>query len=137
MVEGAQWIYEGVTDEGTELITVSVTDQIKEIEGSWKAGVDGAKPGRVMSAEPQQDDMYRQEFFLGDAEDVALVKSIDEMAVSVPAGDFSDNVLQTEEWTPIDPESVELKYYAPGIGIVLEENPETGELVELISVTMP
>jgi hypothetical protein len=32
---------------------------------------------------------------------------------------------------------VERKFYAPGIGLVLEENPSSGEVVELVDVTRP
>ena len=31
------------------------------IEGSWTAGMDGAKPGLVMLANPKVGDVYRQE----------------------------------------------------------------------------
>src|SRR6185369_9184112 len=32
------------------------------VEGSWTAGIDGAKPGIVMEAAPAVGDVYRQEF---------------------------------------------------------------------------
>ena len=47
-------------------------------EGSWEAGVDGAKPGIVMKSNPQVGDTYRQEFLKGEAEDMGQVLSIDE-----------------------------------------------------------
>src|SRR2546426_12140161 len=46
------------------------------LEGSWTAGVDGAKPGIVMKANPMVRDFYRQAFSLGTAEDVAEVVSL-------------------------------------------------------------
>jgi hypothetical protein len=38
---------------------------IVSLEGSWMAGVDGAKPGIIMGASPQVGDLYRQEFAVG------------------------------------------------------------------------
>jgi hypothetical protein len=75
----------------------------------------------------------RQELFLGEAEDAAEIISLNQ-TVTVPAGTYS-RCLQTEDFTPIDPDNTEFKYYAPGIGNVLTINPETGKRVELISVT--
>lgn len=111
--------------------------EIVDVEGSWTAGVDGAKPGIVMWANPREGDIYRQEFLLGDAEDMALVLSTNAGKVEVYAGTYENYVLQTEEWTPIEPDVVEYKYYAPGVGMILEENPDTGEQVELIKVEFP
>jgi hypothetical protein len=52
-------------------------------KGSWEAGVDGAQPGIVMEAHPAGGDFYRQEFLLGDAEDLAEVVGLTE-SVTVP-----------------------------------------------------
>ena len=101
-------------------------------EGSWEAGVDGALPGIVMLAEPAVGDAYRQEFLAGAAEDMGEVLRVDDTA-SVPFGDF-DGVLVTEDWTPIEPDVVEEKSYASGIGVVLEVAVQGGggERVELV-----
>jgi hypothetical protein len=104
------------------------------LEGSWTAGVDGAKPGIVMEAAPAIGDLYRQEFLLTDAEDVAGVLSLNASA-SVPYGSFS-NCLETEEYSPIEPGVVENKFYAAGIGVVLEVDLETGDRTELVSIEM-
>src|SRR5262249_27205766 len=42
---------------------------ISTIDGTFMAGVDGAKPGIVMEAHPAIGDFYRQEFALANAED--------------------------------------------------------------------
>lgn len=86
-------------------------------EGSWEAGVDGAKAGIVMPARPRVGMQYRQEHYAGHAEDMARVLSLDEQA-EVPAGHFT-GVLLTREWNPIEPEVLEYKLYAKGIGPVL------------------
>jgi len=86
--------------------------------GSWEAGVDGALPGIVMEADPQVGDAYRQEYYGGEAEDMAEVVRTG-VAETVTFGAFDDLVV-TEEWTPLSPDVVEEKYYASGIGVVLE-----------------
>lgn len=83
-------------------------------EGSWEAGVDGALPGIAMPADPTVGDAYREEFFTGEAEDMGEIRRTGE-TFSTPSGDY-DDVLVTGEWTPLEPEVVEEKYYAPGVG---------------------
>jgi hypothetical protein len=100
--------------------------------GSWEAGVEGAKAGIIMFAKPVVGKVYRQELFLGEAEDAAEVLALNE-TVTVAAGTYT-NCLKTEDFTPIDPDNKEFKYYAPGIGNVLTINPDTGKRAELISV---
>src|SRR5919197_5189741 len=105
---------------------------VVSLEGSWTAGVDFAKPGIIMEAHPATGDFYRQEFSLGTAEDVAKVVSVDQ-DVSVPAGKF-DDCLKTKDTSPLDPGVVEFKFYAPGVGQVLETDPSTGERLALIRI---
>jgi hypothetical protein len=107
-------------------------DRIVSVEGSWIAGVDGAKAGIIMYADPQIGDLYRQEFLPGEAEDMAEVLALDK-AVSVPYGNF-ENCVMTKDFTPIEPDLKEHKYYAKDVGVVLEVNVETGERVELVDV---
>lgn len=90
------------------------------LEGSWTAGVDGAKPGIIMKADPKKEDVYRQEFLLGDAEDMGKVLSIEEASVEVPYGTLDEKVLKTSDFTPLEPDVQVSKYYAPGVGVVLE-----------------
>jgi hypothetical protein len=111
--------------------------ELISLEGSWKAGRDGAKPGILMLADSQPDDIYRQEFLLGEAEDIAKVISIGMEVVNVPFGDYMQDVLKTQEWTPIEPDGLEFKFYAPNTGLILEMNPDTNERVELIDMTTP
>jgi hypothetical protein len=102
--------------------------------GSWEAGVDGAQPGIVMLADPMGGDIYRQEFYAGEAEDLALVRHVED-GIKVPAGTY-DDVLVTEEWTPLEPNVIELKYYARGVGVVAERQIFGGkDVVELVKVT--
>ncbi|MDH5314644.1 MAG: hypothetical protein OEW66_12535, partial [Actinomycetota bacterium] len=53
---------------------------------------------------------------------------------TVPAGRF-DDVITTRDWTPLEPETVEVKTYARGVGFVHETKPagpDTGAVVELV-----
>jgi hypothetical protein len=85
--------------------------------GSWEAGVDGAQPGILVPAEPEVGMTYRQEYLAGEAEDAAEVLSLDEK-VEVPFGSF-DGVLMTKDFTPVEPDVLEHKFYARGVGVVL------------------
>jgi len=85
--------------------------------GTWLAGVDGAAPGFVMEGQPVEGDAYRQENSPGVAEDNAQVVSLTG-SVSVPFGSWQDNVLVTNEWSPLEPKVTEEKDYALDVGLV-------------------
>jgi hypothetical protein len=102
--------------------------------GAWEAGVDGALPGIVMQAEPEVGDAYRQEFYPGEAEDMAEVVRVG-VAEELAEESFEDLVV-IEEWTPLEPDVIEEKSYAAGVGVVLEEVIEGGSgRIELVSFT--
>jgi hypothetical protein len=98
--------------------------KVVSTEGSWEAGVDGAKPGIIMPADPKVGDSYREEYNKGDAVDMAEVLSLDGAAlndaVSTPYDSLSKDVLVTKAWNPLEPEILEHKYYAPGVGLIGE-----------------
>jgi len=125
-IHGNVWYFGEISQEFED-------GELVSIEGSWTAGVEGAKPGLIMKADPKVGDVYRQEFSLGNAEDLAEVLSLTGSA-AVPAASCNGNCLVTKDFTPLEPDVVENKYYAPGVGLVLEVNPETGERVELVEV---
>lgn len=83
-------------------------------EGSWEAGVKGAKAGIIMEAQPKVGDTYNQESAKGAAEDKGTILSLDEK-VCVPYGCFA-NVLKTKDFSLLEPDLVENKYYAENIG---------------------
>jgi hypothetical protein len=184
LIPGTGWIYEG----GNETVTVTVTEDTKEIlgvtcvvvndvveedgeviedtddwfaqdtagnvwyfgeiaknyedgelvdiEGSWKAGEDGAKAGIVMKAAPIIGEVYRQEFLLGEAEDMGEVLSLTGTE-TVPAAACSGDCLITKDYTPLEPDGEENKYYAPNIGLILEVDVETADRVELTGFITP
>jgi hypothetical protein len=104
----------------------------KTTKGSWIGGVAGAKPGIQMLADPKPGKTYRQEYRRGLAEDYGKVLSVNAPA-TVPVGTFPETV-KTKDFTPLEPKLIEHKYYAPGIGLVLEDTVRGGfgrvELVE-------
>jgi hypothetical protein len=91
--------------------------KVVSTEGSWEHGVDGAQAGILVPAEPKVGLAYRQEYYEGEAEDRAEVLSLDKR-VQVPFGAFFD-CLQTKDTTPLEPDLVEHKFYAKGMGPVL------------------
>ncbi len=107
--------------------------------GSFVAGEEGALPGIIMPADPKVGDSYRQEYYKGEAEDMAEVISLNGTglndAVSTPYGSFNEDVLVTKDWNPLEPDILEHKYYAPGIGLI-GETKVTGpaEKIELIDL---
>ena len=105
---------------------------ISSITGSWLAGVDEARPGIVMFATPVVGKAYRQELLFTEAEDAAEIVALNE-SVTVPAGTYA-HCLKTEDITPIEPDALEFKYYAPGVGNVLTVDSRTGKRSELVSV---
>jgi len=85
-------------------------------DGSWQAGVNGAKAGIIMKGRPRAGDTYRQEFYKGHAEDLGRVLRAG-VSVSTPYRSFR-GTLETRDWSPLEPGVVEHKYYARGIGEV-------------------
>jgi hypothetical protein len=102
-------------------------------DGSWKAGVDGAQPGYIMEAAPKVGDTYCQENAPGVAQDAAQVLSVS-ASRSVPNGTFTSSVLQTKDYSLLEPKN-ENKFYAPRVG-TLEAISTTGpsEDIQLYTV---
>jgi hypothetical protein len=120
---------------GEDTATLDRRGHVVDTEGTWHAGVDGARPGVFMQAHPQPGRRFRQEWYQGHAEDV--FKVIDRSAkVTVPYGSFR-HALRTAEWTALEPGVLDNKYYVRGVGEVAEvsvKGPrEALRLVEIVS----
>lgn len=124
--EGTVWYF------GEEVDNYNMDGSFADHDGSWEAGVDGAKPGIIMLSNPTVGMSYREEYYFNEAEDEAEITGVN-LAVSIPFGDFT-NVIRTRNWTDLEPGINENKYYAPNIGLVKEENSATGEEIFLISI---
>jgi hypothetical protein len=107
--------------------------KVVSTEGSWEGGVDGALPGVIMPADPEVGLAYTQEHYAGEAEDKGKIVRLG-AHITIPYGSF-DDVVVTEDWTPLDPKILERKYYAPGVGFVFEELIKGGdEVLRLVDV---
>jgi hypothetical protein len=104
-------------------------------EGSWQAGKSGAEAGIIMEAHPAVGDFYNEENAAPVAEDQARVIALDARA-RVPFGHF-DGCLETENTSPLEPTALEHKFYAPGVGLVLEVDATEKTRNELVSITGP
>ena len=123
--EGNVWYFgEDVNDYENGVVTSKA--------GSWEAGVDGALPGIVMFGDPAAHvgETYLQEYYAGQAEDTADVLSAGQ-SLEIPFGSF-ENVVQTYDYTPLNPDSQEHKFYAEGIGQIKSIDLKTGDEVLLI-----
>ena len=107
--------------------------KVATTEGSWEHGVSGAYAGIIMPADPKPGVTYRQEYYKGEAEDRAKVRSVTAKG-QVPYGQFTDAV-ETEDTSPLEPGAVELKYYAKDTGLVLRTNEDGGGREELVTFT--
>jgi hypothetical protein len=88
-------------------------------QGTWRAGVNNADPGIIMLADPRKGDSYFEENAPNVAVDQAAVVSVMSSA-AVPFGTFNKDCLQTRNSSVLFPGDIESKFYAPGIGSVLE-----------------
>lgn len=124
--------------------------ELTEIAGSFKQGRNGDKAGINFKGKSKVGEVYRQEFSLGNAEDVVQVLSttysygsnakLDKLVPPALAKSLCANkdCIVTNEYTPINPspDGFALKYYAPGIGVFLEVVPSTGKVVQLVECNM-
>jgi hypothetical protein len=104
--------------------------------GSWEWGADGAQPGIIMWADPSAhvDEKYRQENYVGKAEDMGQVLSVNEN-MSFRFGSF-DHVVKTLDFSNIEA-GQEQKFYAPGVGLLKEMDLNGNEEVVLTQFTKP
>ncbi len=113
--------------------TTDFTNKKNPHEGSWESGVNGAKGGIIMLAEPKVGMTYDQEFAKDVAEDKATVLSLGNN-VTVPYGSYS-NVIKTKEFSGLEPDVVEQKYYADSVGDIKEKTLKgSKEGIELVEV---
>jgi hypothetical protein len=117
-----------------------------DLDGSFEAGRDLAKSGILIKADPVTGDAHRQEYLLGEAEDVIRYFAGADGPTSVGAGEGGENsnfpcagnCLKTEEFIPPEPGAGEFKYFLAGIGFVLgvglEDGEPTGERDEVLCI---
>ena len=117
---------------GEQTAELDAHGRVTSTEGTWTAGVDGARPGIYMPARPWVGETGRQELYRGHAEDhfkvLGLFRTVND------AGRRS--ALLTQEWTPLEPGTLDHKLYVRGVGTVLEHTERGGdEHAELVAIT--
>ncbi|MEA2281396.1 MAG: hypothetical protein QOK21_2003 [Solirubrobacteraceae bacterium] len=99
--------------------------RVRSTEGSWRAGVKGARAGVFMPRQPRVGQRFQQEYAAGVGEDHFSVTSLHASAAT-PFATFAGHVLQTRETTPLEPGVVDRKLYVDGIGQIAEESVKGG-----------
>jgi hypothetical protein len=67
---------------------------------------------------------------------MSLVVALD-VDVELEEGTTYEGCLQTLDWTPLEPDGLEYKFYAPDVGLILELALTDEERIELVSVLGP
>ncbi len=121
------------------------TPELVSIEGTFKAGVEGAKSGTLMMGTPVVGSVYRQEWFADEAEDVGTVVSttyrygqdafLDSGVPKALAELMCANgdCVVVADTSTLSPRGYEHKFFARGVGFFLETKPRTGAFVPLIA----
>jgi hypothetical protein len=134
-VTGNVW-YCGEISRNFEVFAGDVPEEpeLVDIDGSWKAGRDESEAGILLPFAPVVGETIRQEVAYGEAEDAITIESLSETEAS-PGGACVANCLMTTDFTPLEPDVAENKFYAPGLGLIVEVDLETGDRVELVEFT--
>ena len=120
---------------------------LDNLDGSFFSGVEFAKAGVLTRQDPMVGQVDRQEYAIAEAEDV--VEYVDLYAAPGEDeggqntnhldGDFectghlapaAGDCIQTKDFSPLEPESTEYKYYKADLGFVLAVGMEDGEVVD-------
>src|SRR5215475_4205305 len=118
--------------------------ELVSIDGSFKAGRNGDKPGIIFLASPKKGDVYVEEASLNNAEDVTEILSTTYAFGSDPELDqsvpqqlaellCSGDCVVTKNFSLLEPGIFARKYYALGIGVFLEVETDTGTVSQLTS----
>ena len=114
---------------------------LRDLDGSFEAGLDYAEGGLLTLALPSPGDMHRQEYALGEAEDIVEYLSTDAdpadegisedvLAEMYRCSTAGNTCLMTYDSAPLEPGHAEFKYYLAGAGFVLAVGIEDGEIQE-------
>ena len=150
--EPGEWLAEEVTDDYLAQDEAGIVYYCGEIsrnyedgylanlDGSFFSGVEHAKAGVLIRAAPEVGHVDRQEYAIGEAEDVVEYLSLNAVPTEEEGGqnpndpDFecsgmaNGDCLMTLDSAALEPESTEFKYYRKNIGFVLAVALEDGEI---------
>lgn len=102
-----------------EEVDMYTADKVVNHEGSWVAGLKGAKAGLLMPGRVRTGFRHYQELAPGIAMDRAEILSTD-ATVETPAGKFT-HCVKTVETSALAGGEREYKYFAPDIGLIKYE----------------
>ena len=139
--------YFAQADDGTvyyfgEVVNIFENGVVVSHEGSWLVGGptqptdppdagNATTPGLFMPANPELGDIFKQEDLFPIVDETDTIVGVD-LDVIVPAGKY-DGAIQVKETSRIDL-GAELKWYAPGVGVVKVQT--KGETLRLESSTL-
>jgi hypothetical protein len=127
---GSVWYF------GEDTAALNRRGRVVDTSGSFHAGVDGARPGLFMQANPEVGRRFRQEWYRGQAEDQFRALDL-ATRVTVPYDSYTDALL-AEERTALEPGVLDHKYYAAGVGEVVERSVRgPRESLQLAAVIRP
>jgi hypothetical protein len=141
--DGTVWYFgEEVKDYDTFAGDLPARPELVSIDGSFKTGRERDKAGILFPGTPEVGRLLREEFSLGNAEDVSEVVSTTyafgtdpALDAFVPAGLASllcaEDCVVTKNANLLEPEEFAYKYYARGLGLFLEVKPDEGAVLEL------
>jgi hypothetical protein len=108
--DGSVWFF------GEDVHRLDRAGRVTGLDGSWRAGVDGAVPGLMMPADPAKGDTWKQVTAHAGFEVLTTTKAVD-----VPYGSYPDAVA-IEESDPGEPGIKFRKYYVASVGPVWDVN---------------
>jgi hypothetical protein len=106
---GAVWYFGEATAE------LNAAGKVTTREGSWQAGVHGARAGILIPAHPKVGQSFLQEYYKGHAEDRSRIVRL------------TARRLETREWTRLEPGVVSRKVYERGKGMIEEADLKGGD----------
>jgi len=119
--------------------------ELVSISGSFKEGRNGDRAGVIFQASPRVGQVYLEEFSLGNAEDATMILSttyaygrdreLDRFVPRQLAERFCSggDCVVTSNYSLLEPGVFGRKYYARGIGVFFEVNPDTGKFSQLVN----
>lgn len=102
-----------------EEVDIFEDDEVVSHDGEWLASDDANTLGVIMPGDPMLGTRYYQEWAPEIALDRAEHIGVNE-SVTTPAGTFH-GCLVVAETTPLEPDDVSYKAYAPGVGLVVDD----------------
>ncbi len=87
--------------------------------GAWRADEKGCKAGIIMPGTVLLGARHYQEMAPNAMDRAEVI--VDDVTLKTPAGTFK-NCIRIEETSPLEPEDISYKTYAPGIGLIQDED---------------